>query len=383
MSLLHKNMTHKGNEFLINLKKDQLNDSRRKVLSALLEIRINHMANKRSIKTGGKGITSNALTTYINKKYPVKSHNALKRIDEKYESGDITRQERDNLRKNVKIKHSISLRTVQRDLRYFVEEGWVEEINKEYFISEDFLRKTRIPPFHFEEEMLVTIMKLHTPLYNTMKKNLEELITLFGTYMVATMLEASRPIDDLFFTNRGLIPLTFKEKCEFMDNWLEQIVDIKLLYMYFVQTFLNQPNDKIVKNLKKVFFNGLKNNKYIYIDEDGKEYDYLTGVTSNQTLYVDQNGKEYDPEGINDLRRLKRVPSSISPLAFYKSISLSNRKNYYYELDKKTYKKVRKTFEKINPKITNQLKSNIGWSLNPGIKDMVIYDHWNSSVQQP
>jgi hypothetical protein len=261
----------------------------------------------------------------------------LKSINEKYENGDITGQQMDDLIRKEKGKQSVNLRTVQRDLLYFVQMGLIKEIKKKYFISEDFLRRTRISPFHIDEELLVTIMNLHTPLYNTMEKNLKELVTLFGTYMVACMLEASRPFEDLFFTSRKLKPLTFKEKCEFTDNWLEQIIDTKLMYMYFVQTFLNQQDDKIVKNLKKVYFNGLKNNKYIYIDEDGNEYDHLIGVTSNQTLYVDQNGKEYNPETEKDLMRLKRVPSNISPPTFYKNMSLSNHKNYYYELDKKTY----------------------------------------------
>lgn len=382
MSLLHKNMTHKGIESLIKLKKDQLDDSRRKVLSALLEIRNKHIINKESSKGRIKGISSRALTLYINKKYPVTSHNALKSINEKYENGDITGQQRDDLMRKEKGKQSVNLRTVQRDLLYFVKMEWIKEVKKKYFISEDFLRRTRISPFHIGEEMLVTIMDLHTPLYNTMEKNLKELVTLFGTYMVACMLEASKPIEDLFFTSRKLKTLTFKEKCEFTDNWLEQIIDTKLMYMYFVQTFLNQPDDKIVKKLKKVYFKGMKNNKYIYIDEDGKEYDHLKGVTRNQTLYVDPNDKEYNPESIKDLRRLKRVPSSISPLGFYKNMSLNNSKKYYYELDKKRYKRVRKTFENLDPKITNQLKSNIGWNLSPGIKEMIIYDHWNLSIQQ-
>ena len=105
----------------------------------------------------------------------------------------------------------------------------------------------RLSPFHFDEELLVTIMKLHMPLYNTMENNLKELITLFGSYIIACLLEISRPVDDTFFITRKLKPLTFKEKSEFTENWLESIIDTKLMYMYFLQTFLNQPDDKIVK----------------------------------------------------------------------------------------------------------------------------------------
>ena len=63
-------------------------------------------------------------------------------------------------------------------------------------------------------------------------------------------------------------------------------------------------------------------------------------------------------------------------------MSLSCRKKYHYELDKQKFKKVRKTFDKIHPEISNQLRSNIAWNLSPGIKTMVIYYHWNLSVQQ-
>lgn len=380
MSLFCNYMIHEGKIALINFKKDQLNSSRRKVFSELLSIRNKSIVNKRGNRVGNNGVSSKGLTAYINKKYSTISFNALITINQYYENGEITLEEKNNLEKKEKAKHSLSLRTIQRDLTYLEKKGWIEESNKKYFVSETFIKKMRFSPFDLDEEFLVTIMKLHMPLYNTIENNLKELITLFGTYVIACLLEVSRPIDDLFFTARKLKPLTFEEKNEFTEKWLENVIDTKLMYMYFLQTFLNQPGDKIVKHLKKLNLKGFKSNVPIYADKNGKEYDHLKVITDNQIVYIDQNNKIYNPETIDSLRKLKKVPSNILPLTFFKTMSLSHGKKYYYELDKKRFMKVHKTFDKLNPEISKQLKSNMAWSVRGGIKPLKIYDHWDSPM---
>ena len=58
------------------------------------------------------------------------SLNALTTINQYYENGEITLEEKKNLEMKEKARHCLSLRTVQRDLAYLERKGWVEENNK-------------------------------------------------------------------------------------------------------------------------------------------------------------------------------------------------------------------------------------------------------------
>ena len=99
--------------------------------------------------------------------------------------------------------------------------------------------------------------------------------------------------------------MTTDEKNRFIENWIDKIIQIKLMYQRFLETFLNQPDDAIIETVKKVTFNGrnVSDGKYNYIDENGNEIDYLRGVNNSGTKYVFENGIEYNPENINSLRR--------------------------------------------------------------------------------
>ena len=180
-----------------------------------------------------------------------------------------------------------------------------------------------------------------------------ELVHLFGSYVFLCLLEISRPINDKFFKDVNLKPMTTDEKNEFTENYLNKVIQTKLMYQCFLETFLNQLNDEFIKKIKKLHFAGknMDDEKYIYMDEDGKEYTHLKGLNINQTKYVLENGKEYNPEVLESLKKLKKVPSSITPLLFSNSISLNDEEKFFYELDDAVFNKVRDTFSKLYPEV--------------------------------
>ena len=87
-------------------------------------------------------------------------------------------------------------------------------------------------------------MKSHTHLYNTTKKNLKKLTLLFGNYIMRCFLEISKHIDDIYFKAIGYSPMNPAEKNQFTETWLNNLINIPLMYKYFLDTFLNQPDDE-------------------------------------------------------------------------------------------------------------------------------------------
>jgi hypothetical protein len=169
------------------------------------------------------------------------------------------------------------------------------------------------------------------------------LITLFGTYIIACLLEISRPIEDFFFTNKKLKPLTIEEKNEFTELYLENIIDTKLMYKYFLETFLNQPDSDYERNLKKIQFTKKRNN--------GKD------VTDNNSSSI----------------QTKKVPIRKSSLMYGHSTSLNTNSESCYELNTQSFKMVRETFTTINPEIARQLNSVVSWNVGFGEKANIIY----------
>ncbi len=157
---------------------------------------------------------------------------------------------------------------------------------KRYYLSNEILNTIGLlsPEYH-SEQLLMSLLKLHFPLYSNLEKNIKDLVTLFGSYIFLCLLESSRTIDDDSFKVIGLRSMTSDQKNRFTENWIDKMIQAKLMYQRFLETFLNQPDEKIIKKVKKVVFNGINdsNGKYNYIDENGIEIDYLKGINSSGT----------------------------------------------------------------------------------------------------
>lgn len=357
----------------IRYKKNQRRKFRREILNALVEAN-NSVDSK---KKKGKGLSTKEIKKYINDKI-LRSLSQLTDINQKYEQGVISKSDKDELEEKVKSKFCIKERTIENHLKDFKKEGWVEKKGKEYFILEDFLKLTHQLSYSYSEEILDSIMKLHTPLYNTLEKNMSDLITLFGTYVIACILEASRPIDDKFFTVKKMKALTTEQKNEFTKIWLEKVINTRIMYKYFLETFLNQPPDKQVRDLIKVQFKELRNGVRIYTDENGIEYDNIKHHTADGLGCVTKNGEEILYKKAY-LEKLKKVPIDTDPLLFSNSISLSRGSEFFYELDKTNFDKVREALEKSNPNISKQLNNTVSWSVGHGEKTNVLYS-WISNT---
>lgn len=289
---------------------------RRKVIGALMDMNDTlffHDARKKS----ELGISSKDLTKYINEKYSLIIQLNKKSINKRYEKGVLSLSDKLKSEKEIDSEYGIELIAVQRILKELKKEGYVEKNKTRYTPSKKLLELTHHSPFHFSEEGLTAIMKLHTPLQNTIKKNLGDLITLFGTYVIACLLEMSRPIPDFFFTNKKLEqPPTIEQKKKFIELCLENIIDTKQMYVYFLHTFLKKSDEEYERNLSSISFSSKRNNRI------------STGFKANTESF---------------------------------------------ELDNQSFELIRENLSEMNPEITRQLNSVVSWTVGYGEKSNMLY----------
>lgn len=242
-----------------------------------------------------------------------------------YESGMLTRSEMKRYIEKQTPKPAVR-RTYHRKLKELVKEGLVIKKHRLYSISDKVKSDMRFFPKNFGESALSHIMNTHYPTINTLDKNLDELIKIFGSYVVYCFIEASRPVVDYSKHHS----MTNIEKDKLASEWIQKVFSPLNMYDYFLAAIENQPSDEAVQKALNNNFKEVEKGRFVYID----------GINNN-----------------------KRVPPSIQDLTMARFVSLTSNFNYdeytkarpLYELDEETIKKLTQSFKKRHPMIYRQL----------------------------
>lgn len=166
----------------------------------------------------------------------------------KYENGQINKNEVEKLFKENTVRRE----TIQRKLKEMVNEGSITKNNDgRYSISE--LAKSDLRYFNpesgrnFGELLLNSLLMLHFPTIDDFKTNIDKLISIFGFYLIYSLIEACRPIkiekDDKYIENRA--------KDSLAEKWFEQVVNSNKMLGSFVATVTNQYTDEQRKEYLK------------------------------------------------------------------------------------------------------------------------------------
>ena len=108
-------------------------------------------------------------------------------ISNYYEQGHINKKELEN-----KIKQgSLSMRTILRKLAELTKEGLLEHENNRYSVSKKAQSDIRYYAQQFGLMALTRIMGAHYPELFPLEKNLDELVKIFGIYIVFCFIEAA------------------------------------------------------------------------------------------------------------------------------------------------------------------------------------------------
>ena len=196
-------------------------------------------------------------------------------------------------------KPLISYRTVQRHLKALIEEGLV--IRKENLYSLSQRGKTDVKYFgnQFGSGILNNIINQPDFKLRTVKENLRDLVTIFGSYIVSCCMEAVKPTT----SNKSVVDNTkFYEDLESKMSWINSAINPTSMLHLFLFTFLNQQDDDIVKNFKRVKFTGIKKaDKFVHVEEEsGQDYE-LDRLSSTWYMYVDKQGRSRQPKFYRDI----------------------------------------------------------------------------------
>lgn len=205
---------------------------------------------------------------------PVSAREILQRLDkifldtakrdaqEKYERGEIVHSYIDkHIRKN---KKRISLRTVQRALKTLVTYGSVQKSADRYSITDTGRRELRFRQFtqSYGTMSLNGLMDLNFPTLNTLDKNLDKLMKIFGIYVVYALMEATRHIvtnkssseehwhSDYFEDASNFKDGKFREG-QLVNSWIKDLFNPWHMLNIFLTAVLNSDERKSSENNTK------------------------------------------------------------------------------------------------------------------------------------
>jgi hypothetical protein len=174
-----------------------------------------------------------------------------------YDNAEIT--EKDITKYIRKNSRAPDLRTVQRWLTALLKQEFVDRKNNKYSLSVTGKREIQFRQFAqgYGGMALKYIMDCHFPTINTLERNVEKMVEVFGTYVVYCLIEAALLItanknsdEEHWHSDYFGAPSNFKEgnfrERRLIDSWIKDIFDPWQMLNLFLTTVSNtvECNDK-------------------------------------------------------------------------------------------------------------------------------------------
>jgi hypothetical protein len=228
---------------------------------------------------------------------------------------------------NLIKKQMMTERAMFDGLKKLTMEGDVKNENGRYSLSEKIKSDIRFLPHRFGDNVLAKMMDMHYPTINTLEKNLNELIILFGSYVIYCFVEAARPVMDY----SKEYSMNNIEKDKLASKWIQEVFSPLNIYNYFLAAIKNQPSDNTVqKTLKNNFKEVKKDNEFVFVNDEGVH-------------------NKSPPSTQHFAREHFLLLTSDFDYANYK------KGKPLYELDEATIKRLSQAFKTIHPIIYKQL----------------------------
>jgi hypothetical protein len=140
-------------------------------------------------------------------------------------------------------KEAISMRTILRKLVKLHNEGWLEHKDSRYSIKDKLKADIRLFAPQFGRSALSNMMKQYNPsLHTTFERNLDEMIKLFGVYMIYCFTEAARPTltTSNLHNTKSLSHITKLDRDKLASFWVQNVFSPLDMYNYFLAVMENQ-----------------------------------------------------------------------------------------------------------------------------------------------
>ncbi|MGB7663649.1 MAG: hypothetical protein WBL67_13025 [Nitrososphaeraceae archaeon] len=213
----------------------------------------------------------------------------------------------------------------------FLDMGLVGKKGLKYFLTEKAESDPRYFPSLFGDVLLESLMEQHFPSISRLDENLLWLIQLFGLHIVICFIEAARPAD--YYGNPEAASMNHTDRDRLVISFIGQVINVKLMYKYFLEAIRNQPQDKIVEENRK----HLSRDEFMGCLEFDEKYATKMGLLRYPTSTADY--------GNNDLSQL------------IKKKEVDNRQSQY-ELDKDIVNRLLSLISKMNPELYSNVLGN-------------------------
>jgi hypothetical protein len=157
----------------------------------------------------------------------------------RYENGKITGNEKKQF---IKEK-TMSKRTIHRSLDDFTRKGLVKHVGYKYHLVDKVKNDMRYWFREFGDSLLYRLMHSYFPYMFKFEENIDELIKLFGTYMVYCLVEASRPPTG--DSNKKLSKTDMLNRDKLVASWINDVFNPRRILEYFVAIMNNLSEDDI------------------------------------------------------------------------------------------------------------------------------------------
>lgn len=344
--ILNKTKTVDIDSVASTIKKPVKREVPKWVLSMILRIFVEYTTtDSREGQKGGKGLTKTDIVHLLNNfDFPPFSK-------ELHERQVFEKKELRQYHINKKRKKGYSQKNVERGLKYLSAIGEVVKHRGEYYLSETTVFGIKKYSKSFGTDTIESLIKLNKYHYNTLDENIKGLVEIFGCHIFYCLLEIARPSE--YFKTSAVKADSKMTKFEFSELWLENVMQLNVLYKYFLETFLNKPEDSFIKEFRKLHFSHRDSGGLlVYKDTENNEYrtnqigiDPITGEVAD--LYLNKNNERYIPNTIPAIK----VPYKITPLSYYNTDFRESKSDgeIHYELNEQTYDQISKIFNNLYP----------------------------------
>ena len=177
-------------------------------------------------------------------------YNFLKKVNEKqaqalYENGKITKTKKKEF---IKEK-TLSKRTIHRHLDFLVEKCLIEHFDYKYRIIDRVKRNIEYWSHEFGNSILDALMRSYFPHVLKFEENIEQLINIFGIYIVFCLAKAAHPP-----VNEGDSHKNNLERDSLVVSWVDDVFNPQRMFDYFVAIMTSLSSDDKVESIRNNTF---------------------------------------------------------------------------------------------------------------------------------
>jgi hypothetical protein len=374
-------MTHVEYKGMLRYKMDQAKDNRQMVLDAVKELTLDvgnafppsdKQLHKREWHAylpsaeklyKRKYVSNKEIEKYLIQKTNDNNQKIREKADMLFQEGWLTKKSSGPTEKryedflSLNCKEPIDLRSIQRWTKALTDEGLLtnKHFGKEVKFTLTDVAMTDIRYFaqHFGYLMFQELIRSRDLelFYKTMSGKVKELVTLYGSYMLFCLIEASKPVDEDFVNKFRSSPVSAKERDKVAALWIEDAINPFWMFRHFLDVIQGHPGDGVLQQLSHLKYKENRKGKAVYVDERGNEHIFPQKFYPDKHLYIDENGKlcQLDYTSIP-------YPTEASTYSKSKVIHSNYEvKGPYYEIDKEKIEALTRSFKKLYPDIYRRL----------------------------